>query len=133
MLDIAVPEGLWDTSKTPEGVVANWFYRDGSTVEAGAKIAELMVEKTVFDIAAPAAGELAALLRPGEVPCAAFRDRPRPRRACPAHCAESQTHLRARGRSLGKEACPDRRRHHPSHQRQTGNGPVTPCVRCLRR
>ena len=42
--DIAVPEGLWDTSKTPEGIVANWFYRDGSTVEAGAKVAELMME-----------------------------------------------------------------------------------------
>jgi len=60
--DVAVPEGLWDTSKTPEGIVANWFYRDGSTVEAGAKIAELMVEKTVFDIAAPAAGELHILV-----------------------------------------------------------------------
>jgi len=46
------------------------------------------------------------------------------------HRAESQTHLRARGRTLGKEAWPDGRRRHPSHQRQTGNGPVTPCVRC---
>ncbi len=57
------------------------------------------------------AGCPAALLRPGEVPRAAFRDRPRPRRACPAPRAESQTHLRARGRTLGKEAWPDRRRH----------------------
>ena len=62
MSDVAVPEGLWDTSKTPEGIVANWFYRDGCTVEAGAKIAELMVEKTVFDVAAPAAGQLRILI-----------------------------------------------------------------------
>lgn len=73
MADIAVPEGLWDTSKTPEGIVANWFYRDGSMVDAGAKIAELMVEKTIFDIAAPAAGELRivvakdGVVRPGTV------------------------------------------------------------------
>ncbi|MGA2314582.1 MAG: biotin/lipoyl-containing protein [Xanthobacteraceae bacterium] len=62
MSEIAVPEGLWDTSKTPEGIVGNWFYRDGSMVEAGAKVAELMVEKTVFDITAPAAGELHILV-----------------------------------------------------------------------
>jgi pyruvate/2-oxoglutarate dehydrogenase complex dihydrolipoamide acyltransferase (E2) component len=31
-------------------------------VEAGAKVAELMVEKTVFDITAPAAGELHILV-----------------------------------------------------------------------
>jgi pyruvate/2-oxoglutarate dehydrogenase complex dihydrolipoamide acyltransferase (E2) component len=60
--DIAVPEGLWDISKTPEGIVANWFYRDGSTVDAGAKIAELMVEKTVFDVAAPTGGQLRILV-----------------------------------------------------------------------
>lgn len=61
-MNIAVPAELWDTSKTPEGIVGNWFYRDGSMVEAGAKIAELMVEKTVFDIAAPAAGQLRILV-----------------------------------------------------------------------
>jgi pyruvate/2-oxoglutarate dehydrogenase complex dihydrolipoamide acyltransferase (E2) component len=60
--NITVPEGLWDASKTPEGIIGNWFYRDGSTVEDGAKIAELMVEKTVFDIAAPAAGQLRILV-----------------------------------------------------------------------
>ena len=62
MSDVAVPEGLWDTSKTPEEIVANWFYRDGSAVDAGAKIAELMVEKTVFDVAAPAGGQLRILV-----------------------------------------------------------------------
>ena len=62
----------------------------------------------------------------------AIRPRLRPRRACPAHRAESQTHIRARGGTLGKEAWPDRRRHHASHQRQTGNASVTPFIRCLR-
>ncbi len=57
-----MPEELWDTGRTPEGIVGNWFYRDGSTVDAGAKVAELMVEKTVFDIEAPAAGQLRILV-----------------------------------------------------------------------
>ena len=57
-----MPEELWDTGRTSEGIVGNWFYRDGSTVDAGAKVAELMVEKTVFDIEAPAAGQLRILV-----------------------------------------------------------------------
>lgn len=71
--DIVVPAGLWDTGKTPEGIVANWFYRDGGMVEAGANVAELMVEKTVYEIEAPAAGHLRILVakdgvvRPGTV------------------------------------------------------------------
>jgi pyruvate/2-oxoglutarate dehydrogenase complex dihydrolipoamide acyltransferase (E2) component len=71
--DVAVPEGLWDTQKVPEGIVANWFCRDGGTVEAGATVAELMVEKTTYEIAAPAAGRLHILVpkdgvvRPGTI------------------------------------------------------------------
>lgn len=73
MVDVVVPEGLWDVAKTPEGIVANWFARDGGTVQAGATIAELMVEKSSFEISAPAAGELHILVpkdgvvRPGAV------------------------------------------------------------------
>lgn len=73
MADIAVPEGLWDAQKTPEGVVANWFFRDGSSVPAGATVAELMVEKSTFEITAPEAGQLHVLVpkdgvvRPGTV------------------------------------------------------------------
>ena len=73
MADVAVPEGLWDTQKVPEGIVANWFFRDGGTVTAGTTIAELMVEKTTYEIAAPAAGRLHILVpkdgvvRPGTV------------------------------------------------------------------
>jgi pyruvate/2-oxoglutarate dehydrogenase complex dihydrolipoamide acyltransferase (E2) component len=71
--DIAVPEGLWDTEKIAEGIVANWFYRDGSAVKSGATVAELMVEKTTYEIAAPVAGQLHivipkdGIVRPGTV------------------------------------------------------------------
>ena len=58
MAELRVPDGLWDASKTPEGIVANWFYRDGSQVPAGAAVAELMVEKSTYEIAAPDAGTL---------------------------------------------------------------------------
>lgn len=58
MTDIVVPKDLWDTQKTPEGIVANWFYADGGDVPEGATVAELMVEKSTFDIAAPNAGRL---------------------------------------------------------------------------
>jgi pyruvate/2-oxoglutarate dehydrogenase complex dihydrolipoamide acyltransferase (E2) component len=73
MADLRVPDDLWDASKTPEGIVANWFYRDGSTVPAGATVAELMVEKSTFEIAAPNAGTLHVavpkdgVVRPGTV------------------------------------------------------------------
>jgi pyruvate/2-oxoglutarate dehydrogenase complex dihydrolipoamide acyltransferase (E2) component len=71
--DIAVPQGLWDTGKVPEGIVANWFFREGGVVQAGATVAELMVEKTTYEIAAPVAGRLHVLIpkdgvvRPGMV------------------------------------------------------------------
>lgn len=72
-MDIVVPDGLWDTEKVPEGIVANWFARDGSTVDAGATVAELMVEKTTYEITAPAAGRLRifipkdGVVRPGAI------------------------------------------------------------------
>lgn len=73
MADVRVPEDLWNESETPEGVVANWLYRDGSEVAAGATVAEIMVEKATFEIAAPEGGRLAitvpkdGVVRPGTV------------------------------------------------------------------
>lgn len=73
MTDIVVPEGLWDTSVNPEGIVANWFYPDGATVSKGTVVAELMVEKSTFEIEAPADGVLKravdkdGVVRPGTV------------------------------------------------------------------
>lgn len=58
MTDIRVPDGLWDTAEIPEGVVANWFYTDGGEVPKGATVAEIMVEKTSYDIEAPEGGHL---------------------------------------------------------------------------
>lgn len=58
MTDVRIPEGLWDVSQIPEAIVANWFFKDGSTVSEGATIAEIMAEKTSFDITAPASGRL---------------------------------------------------------------------------
>jgi pyruvate/2-oxoglutarate dehydrogenase complex dihydrolipoamide acyltransferase (E2) component len=58
MADIAIPKDLWDAGKTPEGIVANWFFAEGSAVSDGATVAEIMVEKSTFDIAAPNAGRL---------------------------------------------------------------------------
>ncbi|HVV40960.1 MAG TPA: biotin/lipoyl-containing protein, partial [Nitrobacter sp.] len=58
MADIVIPNDLWDVAITPEGIVANWFYADGSDVPAGATVAEIMAEKSTFDIAAPMAGHL---------------------------------------------------------------------------
>ena len=58
MSEIRVPEGLWDTGATPEGVVINWFFGDGDAVSAGAVVAEIMVAKTQYQIESPAAGRL---------------------------------------------------------------------------
>jgi pyruvate/2-oxoglutarate dehydrogenase complex dihydrolipoamide acyltransferase (E2) component len=73
MAEVAIPRGLWDVAKTPEGILANWFYADGSAVSAGATIAEIMVEKTTFEITAPQSGQLHitvpkdGVVRPGTV------------------------------------------------------------------
>lgn len=73
MADIRIPDDLWNVSEVPEGIVANWLYRDGSEVAAGATVAEIMVEKATFEITAPAAGVLTiavpkdGVVRPGTV------------------------------------------------------------------
>lgn len=58
MTEIRVPEGLWDVATVPEGVVITWFFDDGAAVDAGAVVAEIMVEKTQYQIEAPASGRL---------------------------------------------------------------------------
>ncbi|TCS60678.1 biotin/lipoyl-containing protein [Varunaivibrio sulfuroxidans] len=64
---VTIPDGLWDTAQTPEGVLINWLYEDGAAVTAGAKLAEVMVEKTNFDISAPATGSLHITAKPDSV------------------------------------------------------------------
>ncbi|SEP62926.1 biotin/lipoyl-containing protein [Thalassovita taeanensis] len=73
MTDIIVPEGLWDADVTPEGIVSNWFFADGATVSKDSVVAEIMVEKSTFDIETPTGGVLKhsvpkdGVIRPGTV------------------------------------------------------------------
>ena len=55
-VEISIPNDLWDEDK--EAVLANWLFDDGARVEEGALIAEVMMEKTQFEIRAPASGTL---------------------------------------------------------------------------
>lgn len=41
-----------------EGFVANWFVREGATVEAGDVLCEIQVEKVSVDVLAPVDGDL---------------------------------------------------------------------------
>lgn len=56
MTPVVVPQDLWDGDL--EGAVSAWLFAEGDSVRAGDLIAEIMVEKTTFDLIAPAAGIL---------------------------------------------------------------------------
>lgn len=66
MTDILIADNLWDEG---EAAISAWLYRDGDAVAAGVIVAELMVEKSTFEIVAPAAGTLRILV-PAEAPVA---------------------------------------------------------------
>lgn len=52
-------EDLWpEDADEEEGFVANWFVREGATVEAGDVLCEIQVEKVSVDVLAPVDGEL---------------------------------------------------------------------------
>jgi len=65
MTEVTVPTGLWDTGD--EAAISAWLYADGDAVAAGAVIAEIMVEKSSFELVAPASGTLAILVA-AEIP-----------------------------------------------------------------
>lgn len=71
MNDLVVPAGMWDESDT--AVLSTWLYRDGEAVVAGAVVAEIMVSKSSFDLAARVSGVLRIAVadesevRPGQV------------------------------------------------------------------
>ena len=48
-----------DTDDVDEGVVTNWFAREGKRVEAGETLCEIQVEKVSVDVPSPIDGELA--------------------------------------------------------------------------
>ena len=55
--EVKVPQDLWEDDNM-EAVITNWLASDGATVRKGALIAEIMVEKSQFEVAAPADGVL---------------------------------------------------------------------------
>lgn len=59
---VVIPDDLWEPHEGEEAVLIDWLAHDGALVEAGAVIAEIMVEKVTMDIEAPASGRLAIVV-----------------------------------------------------------------------
>ncbi len=57
VVDVKVPQDLWQDDGM-EAVITNWLASDGASVRTGALIAEIMVEKSQFEVTAPADGIL---------------------------------------------------------------------------
>jgi pyruvate/2-oxoglutarate dehydrogenase complex dihydrolipoamide acyltransferase (E2) component len=55
--EVKVPQDLWQDDSM-EAVITNWLASDGATVRKGVLIAEIMVEKSQFEVTAPADGIL---------------------------------------------------------------------------
>lgn len=57
-------DAVWpdDAADIEEGVVANWFVREGGQVEEGETIGEIQVEKVSVDLPAPTTGRVVELL-----------------------------------------------------------------------
>lgn len=64
MIALLVPADLWDNGR--EAAISVWLYADGDRVEQGAVVAELMVEKTSYELTAPASGRLSILVSADE-------------------------------------------------------------------
>jgi pyruvate dehydrogenase E2 component (dihydrolipoamide acetyltransferase) len=60
-----VDDGCWaDAEPDTEALLDRWLVTEGSHVAAGEPIAELVIVKATFEIAAPASGRLARILVP---------------------------------------------------------------------
>ncbi len=58
---------VWpDDADEEGGYVANWFVREGATVEAGDVLCEIQVEKVSIDVTAPVDGELVEVTLPDD-------------------------------------------------------------------
>ncbi|MBB6644736.1 lipoyl domain-containing protein [Halobellus ruber] len=56
---VAVTLGEWpDDVDSDEGVVVNWFVREGGRVDADGSLCEVQIEKVSLDVYAPVAGTL---------------------------------------------------------------------------
>ncbi|AGB36738.1 lipoyl domain-containing protein [Natronococcus occultus] len=60
---VAASDAWPEDVEEEEGVVVNWFTREGRHVEEGEAICEIQVEKVSVDVPAPADGELVAVER----------------------------------------------------------------------
>ncbi len=59
MTDVIIPAGLWGADD--EAAISAWLYADGEIVGEGTVIAEIMVEKSSFELLAPASGTIRIL------------------------------------------------------------------------
>ena len=59
MTQVIVPHDMWSEG---EAAISAWLYGDQEQVREGDVIAELMVEKSTFEIRSPASGRLAILV-----------------------------------------------------------------------
>lgn len=50
-----------DAADVDEAVVANWFVREGATVEEGEPLCEIQIEKVSVDVPAPTSGTLSEI------------------------------------------------------------------------
>ena len=62
MTDVLVPTDLWDGNL--EGAVSVWLVEGGGRVSEGDVLCEVAVEKSAFEITAPAAGRITLLVAP---------------------------------------------------------------------
>jgi len=65
MTDVSIPPEIIEDGA--EGVISVWLFRDGEMVTAGDVLAEVMNEKAVAELIAPASGQLTILVS-AEVP-----------------------------------------------------------------
>lgn len=52
-----------DDADSDEGVVVNWFVREGATVEESDSLCEVQVDKVSIDVLAPVDGTIAEIVR----------------------------------------------------------------------
>ncbi len=58
MAMLCVPDDLWANASTRQGSLQRWTVSDGALVTAGQALAEIRIKDAVYDIVAPAAGQL---------------------------------------------------------------------------
>ena len=67
MTEIRIPADLWGDGD--EAAISAWLYADGEPVRQGSIVAEIMVEKSSYELTAPADGIL-HILTTAELPVA---------------------------------------------------------------